>query len=106
MAKVKNPLFSFGASGTVAKVLTINQSDGSPIARRKPSGYAAASVPQQYMRDSFRDAAASWRGLSPVDKADWRALAAPRSTTAFAKYCLEWIAQGSTLASPPIIPMA
>jgi hypothetical protein len=106
MAKVQGPLFSFGASGTVAKILTINQSLAQPTARKKPTGYRPASPMQAIMREEFRQAAESWRNLSDSDKAEWIALAAPTAHPPFAKYFLEWQAQQSTPAIPPYIPMA
>lgn len=106
MAKVKNALFSFGASGTVAGLLTINQSSKTQAARRKPSGYAAPTAPQSGTRQKMRDAATAWRALAPLDRADWSALATGRATTPFAKYLLEWMAQHSTPATPPALPMA
>jgi hypothetical protein len=106
MAKVQGPLFSFGASGTVAKILTINQSLTRPTARKKPTGYGPASPMQAVMREEFRQAAESWRNLSASSKAEWIALSATTAQPAFAKYFLEWQAQQSTPAIPPFIPMA
>jgi len=106
MAKVKNPLFSFGASGSVASLLTINQSLTAPTARRKPTGSRPASHSQAVMRADMHDAATLWATLDAPTRATWAALAAPRATTPFAKYFKEWRAQASTISSPPYIPMA
>lgn len=106
MAKVSGPLFSFGASGSIAKVLTFNQSDRRAVARKTPAASTSASEMQLIMRAQFAEAAKAWRALDPADRAQWIALAAPTARPAFAKYYLEWAAQHSTLVSPPLIPMA
>lgn len=106
MAKIRGPLFSLGASGTVAALLTYNQSSQAPTARKKPRASTSATPMQLTMRAGFADAAAAWRALDPLTRADWIALAAPSRRPAFAKYYLEWMAQASTAASPPQIPMA
>jgi len=105
MAKVGSPLFSLGASGTVAKLLTFNQSRTAPIARKKPTGYRPPTVAQNHFRSKCSAAAAHWRGLDPLARAEWAALAALTSRQVFAKYLLEWIAQSATPASPPLVPM-
>lgn len=105
MAKISGPLFSFGASGTVGKVLTFNQSDRRAVARKKPAASTSATPMQLTMRADFVAAAKAWRALDSVDRAAWIALAAPTARPAFAKYYLEWAAQRSTAASPPQIPM-
>lgn len=105
MAKVKNPLFSIGASGTVAGLLTINQSATAPTVRRKPSGYAPPTVPQAFCRARCAAAAAHWRSLPQIEKDEWAAVAALTSKNVFAKYLLEWSAQASDPLNPPHIPM-
>ena len=106
MAKISGPLFSFGASGTVSKVLTFNQSNTTPTARKKPARSNSSTPMQLTMRAEFSDAAKAWRALSPTDRAAWIALAAPSARPAFAKFYLEWAAQRSTLATPPYLPMS
>jgi len=105
MAKVKHPLFSLGASGTVAKILTINQSLNAPTARRKPTGSRPPTHSQAVMRAEMQAASISWAALHPIDRGAWAALADPRLITPFAKYFKEWRAQNSTVATPPFIPM-
>lgn len=105
MAKVKGAFFSLGASGTIASSITVNQSSTQQIARKKPQGYAPASPMQAIIRNDMSQAAAAWRALDPAQRAQWRALAAPRGNTAFGKFYLEWMAQRSTPAQPPLIPM-
>lgn len=105
MAKIKGALFSLGASGTVAKVLTFNQSTTRPTARRAPRSSQPATVPQLHFRQQCADAAASWRALPELEKIEWKAVADLTAKNVFAKYLVEWMAQKSSLATPPAIPM-
>jgi hypothetical protein len=105
MAKIQAPLFSFGASGTIGKILTFNQSTQKPVARKKPAPSKSAPPLQAIIRLRFKQAAESWRALSPTERAKWRTLAAPTARPSFAKYYLEWVAQNSTPATPPYFPM-
>jgi hypothetical protein len=106
MAKVRGPLFSFDASGTVAGLLTFNPTRTTPTARRAPRSSAPPSAAQIVMRQRCRDAAASWHALTAPERAAWTALIASRSHTPFGKYLLEWNAQRATLAQPPLLPIA
>lgn len=106
MAKVRGPLFSFGASGTVGGLLTFNPETRQCIARRKPSAYPAPTMPQASTRQKCREAAATWRALPAIDRAEWAALAATTGRQPFAKYLLEWFAQHASPSNPPFIPMA
>jgi hypothetical protein len=105
MAKARGPLFSIGASGTVADLLTFNPGKDSTNVRRTPKKYPPPTTPQQVMRAKMQDAATSWRALSPTDKAEWSTLANNHGRLPFAKYLIEWMAQASTIDTPPFIPM-
>jgi hypothetical protein len=106
MAKVHSALFSLGASGTVAKILTINQSSRQQTARKKPDSRPAPTLAQSYNRQKYSDAAQHWHTLTATERAQWAALVNGRALSVFAKYALEWVAQGSTPLEPPRIPMA
>lgn len=106
MAKIAGPLFSLGASGTVAGLLTFNPTNTHTTARRSPRSNAPPTTPQTYYRSQLAAAAQSWRALDAAKKLEWAAIAAPLPTTTFAKYFLEWMAQHSTPQQPPYLPMA
>lgn len=106
MAKTQGPLFSLGASGTVAKLLTFNQSNDTPVARKKPRASTSATTDQQAARADFANAAQAWRALPQAERDTWKSIAAQTGRPAFAKYFLEWKAQASTPAQPPYLPMA
>lgn len=105
MAKTTGAFFSLGASGTVGKLLTINQGATRQTARKKPGAGGPASAPQAFYRQQCADAAATWRALPQIDRDEWQAIAALSGQNVFAKYLKEWIAQHSTPATPPYIPM-
>lgn len=105
MAKVHGALFSLGASGSVAGVLTINQSSTTQIARRMPTASSAPSQAQLVMRTEMSLAAAAWRALPYNEKSQWAALIAGQAHTAFSRYFAEWTTQRSTPAHPPFLPM-
>lgn len=105
MAKTQGGLFSLGASGTVAKLLTFNQSHIRQVARRMPRTTTPPTTPQAYYRKQCTDAAAVWRSLPPLEKVEWKTVAGLSAKNVFAKYLLEWMAQASTPTTPPQIPM-
>lgn len=105
MAKVRGALFSIGASGSVAGVLTINQSSTTQIARRMPTASSAPSQAQLVMRTEMSLAAAAWRALPYNQKTQWTALIAGQAHTAFSRYYAEWSTQRSTPTQPPYLPM-
>lgn len=106
MAKVHGALFSFGASGTVAKILTINQSDQAQTARKKPAGGHPPSPSQVDYRSRYADASKAWRALTQSEQAGWRTLATARRLPAFAAFTKEWIAQAAAPGLPPQLPVA
>lgn len=105
MAIVKFALYSFGASGTVARIITFNQSLTKQVARRRPRTKRKPTTSQKYIRQRFADAATSWRGQTIASKAEWKVVSQLSGKNTFAKYVKEWYAQSSTLATPPFIPM-
>lgn len=105
MARVKGPLFSVGASGTVGGILTFNPGKKTTTARHTPARYPPPTMPQQATRQKCADAAASWRSLDQTERAEWTTIASNGGRLPFAKYLLEWMAQNSTPAQPPFIPM-
>ena len=105
MAKIKGGLFSLGASGTVAHMLTFNQGDVVQVARRSPRSRAPASAKQVFYRSKFSEAVLVWRGFDSTKKDEWKAVAALSGQQVFAKFWREWMAQHSTTAVPPFIPM-
>lgn len=73
MAKIKGPLFSLAASGTVGRI-SFSQAGTATHARNVPR--QRADSPTQYQidhRQRCKDAAASWAAMSVFDKDKWHA---------------------------------
>lgn len=104
MAKVRGPLFSVGASGTVGDLLTFNPGQNATVARSKPRHYPPATTPQETVRQQCRDAAAAWHALDLATRNEWSAVAKASGRLPFAKYLIEWNAQNCTPQQPPFIP--
>lgn len=105
MAKTTGALYSIGASGTFADLITFNASNNNPTARFKPRHYPAATMPQQTIRSKCTDAASAWKALPTTERAEWSLIAKNAGHLPFAKYLTEWIAQAATTATPPFIPV-
>lgn len=104
MAKLRGPLFSFGASGTFAKMLNFQPRSTGHIVRMKPSKAQQATYPQAICRANFKQAAEAWRALDDETRALWYNYAEHRARPPFAAFWLEWHAQHSTPALLPYLP--
>lgn len=101
MAKLRGPLMSIAASGTIGGMVTFESRSGGPVARLKPSSTKPASYSQIQHRANVSVCAATWQTLSAPDKARWQAIAANLGLPVMAKFMHEWIAQNSTNTTPP-----
>jgi transcription elongation factor len=71
MARVKNPLFSLAATGSVGKI-TFNGSKNQTTARSKPSSATSTpSAAQVNIRTKCSNAASAWAALSPEERTAW-----------------------------------
>lgn len=86
MAKVKGPLHSLTASGTVGGTLTLLRQFRTDIAKKKsrPSGQPSAA--QLARRAFYQQAAADWMALTVPQKAAYNAAADARQITPFNAY--------------------
>lgn len=106
MAKIRGPLYSMQATGTIGGLLTLDMHIKKTIARKCPPKRQLKTVATITLQSRMREAASAWRSLPSSEKNQWIALAASRRHTAFSKYFLEWHAQASTPLKPPLIPTA
>ena len=81
MAKVRAPLLSFGASGTIAKTQTYADWRGVPYARQRVDPANPKTEGQQLTRDVFAMLNGVWRLLSSNGQAPWTANAKGRPYT-------------------------
>ena len=72
MTKLKIPLLSFGAQGTIANALTFQKRARGHFARQKPIPKDPKSPAQLAQRQIYRDAVDAWHALSPAEKEAWR----------------------------------
>lgn len=81
MAKVRAPLLSFGASGTIAKTQTYADWRGVPYARQRVDPANPRTTGQVLTRDIFSMLNGVWRLLSADAQAPWTANAKGRPYT-------------------------
>lgn len=84
MTKLKNPLFSLRASGSLAKVIAFTRRRRQNIAEKMPVPEDAKSLAQLSWRHMYQKAVALWHALSPAEKQEWESLARPKHMTGFA----------------------
>lgn len=75
MAKITAPLLSFGASGTLGKVITFGSWRGVPYARRHVIPANPQSVAQSLTRDIFANMNTRWKTGGPLMRAPWNRFA-------------------------------
>ena len=88
MTKLKGPLFSVGAHGTLGDVLTFQGGASGPHVGKVPRHRDAGSGGQLSQRALFLAAVANWNGLSAGAKAAYNAIAAGMRLTGY-QYALK-----------------
>jgi hypothetical protein len=86
MAKLRNPLMSLDAAGTIARALTFSRVTSGAVAKKKPAGPVTRSPMQLEHRQIYRDACAAWNALSPVQRETWVGPADQLRLTGFNAY--------------------
>lgn len=84
MSKLKNPLLSLDARGTLSKAVTFVKRRGQNIAEEKPEIKDVQSPAQLSWRHMYQKCAALWNALSSAEKETWESLARPKHMTGFA----------------------
>lgn len=106
MARLRSPLFSLAAAGTVAGLLVYRMQRGRPSVQRAPIVTRPPTARQITHRNTFAAAASAWRALDPASRADWAAYAVTIGNQARKIWLAEWIIQGATPENPPRLPAA
>jgi len=75
MVKLRGPMFSLGASGTLADAVTFSINKGRPYARERVIPSNPKSGAQAGRRAMFTFLTQAWAALSDADKATWQDLA-------------------------------
>lgn len=84
MAKIKNPFFGFGASGSIARALSFRRRFNHVIAEKIPIPKDAKTAAQLSWRAMYLKAVALWHALSTAEKSDWEILGTAKHMTGFA----------------------
>lgn len=84
MAKLKTPLLSLGAHGTIADTLTFQKRGRGTMARKKPVPIDAKTLPQIYHRWLYQDYVAYWHDQTAETQQLWETNARPHHMTGFA----------------------
>lgn len=86
MVKLKVPLLSLAASGSVSQVLTFLKRKGQHLVEKKPVLVDSKSQAQLSWRTMFNLCVDLWHTLSTAEKAEWESAARPRHMTGYAWY--------------------
>ena len=76
MSKLKNPLLSLGAHGSIGRVVTFQTLSDLKILRKKPIPTDPLTLSQQYQRWDYQLYLDEWCSLSEADKQSWKSKAA------------------------------
>lgn len=104
MPKVTGPLFSFSASGSVAKVLTFRTTRHGFVVQRTPQNIVSRTEWQLIERQTMRDAAAAWAALDANDRQIWNSNSLPTIRSGWMSFFMEWKAQRIQPGKFPLIP--
>ncbi len=86
MAKLKNPLLSLRASGSLGQLLSFCRRKNANIVEKKPVPVDAATSAQLYHRNMFGLCVDLWHTLSDAEKAVWESAGTVRHMTGYAWY--------------------
>ena len=84
MVKLKNPLSSLGASGSISKAISFVRRRKQNIAEKKPEVKDVQTTAQLSWRHMFLKCTALWNALSAAEQAQWESLARPLHMTGYA----------------------
>lgn len=104
MPKVRGPLFSLTASGTLDRTLTYSTNGTETTVKKLPSFEKPRTANQAAHAAKVADMSASWLSLSAGTKTLWNNCAALSAQTGYRLYWREWFIQASTPGSPPVLP--
>jgi len=104
MAKIRSPLFSVGASGTVGRKLTFRRTANGALAQATPTPTGPPTSAQLYERNRVREAADLWRTMDAPTKAIWRNLGTLRNVNPWLIFCNEYKTQLTVSPELPLIP--
>jgi hypothetical protein len=104
MPKVKGPLFSLGASGTLQRTLTFNQHQTKNIVTAPRTAPMKNTPARLYHQSRVMQMINAWNGLDAPTRDAWRTRAVSMAMTGYALFWREYIAQNIFPPDLPLIP--
>ena len=106
MAKVKGPLLSLSASGTIGDSMTFGKWKGVNTVRVKGTPTNPNTAAQLTQRTAFANAVASWKAQDQTTQTDWnnRVRAMGLNMSGFNLYTQQYIKQGVVDPAVPDLP--
>ena len=106
MAKVKGPLLSLNASGSIADSMTFGKWKGINTCRIKSTPTNPNTANQQAQRTTFSNAVASWKAQEETTQGTWNTRASEMGVnmSGFNLYVREYISQGVVDPATPDLP--
>lgn len=104
MPKVRGPLFSLTASGTLSRILVYENRADSQRVRRLPQYQAPATPLQAIYQNKVAALSLSWKTWDNTNRQAWKTRAIAFNLTGYALFWREWYAQNITAPARPILP--
>jgi hypothetical protein len=104
MPKVKGPLFSLHASGTLARLITFENRADMQRVRRVASYSSPRTALQSIVTTKVAAMAESWSTWDDTNRTLWNARAIDFTMTGYALYWREWFAQHIDAPAHPTLP--
>ena len=104
MAKIKNPLQSLAASGSIKGGITFRQTSRGSVVTATPKPYQQTSPAQLTNQQRMRDARTTFMALSSTDAADWQLLANKYRRSSWVCFFAEYQYQNIETPNAPLIP--
>ena len=106
MAKIKHPLHSISASGTIGGAISFRATARGAVAANTPQPYAQKSSAQLANQQRMSEARAAFKTLSTADRGHWQTLASKYRRSAWACFFAEYQYQFTQTPNMPLIPEA
>jgi hypothetical protein len=104
MAKVRSPLFSLAASGSIGGLISFRSNKERATARLKPRSQPQQSEGALLNQQRMKNAAAAFSSLTQAQQIEWSALGISRGKPSWQIFFEQYQAQYITPPSLPEIP--
>ncbi len=104
MAKIRGPLFSVAAAGSIGKKLTFRATRRGAVAQRHSAPTGAPTALQAEAHQLFRTAAQRWQALTQEELDHWLTAAMQHGISARHLFTREYCIQRPPEGEPVLIP--